>query len=96
MEVNLANGARPMHPDWAGSIRDQCEAVSVPFLFKQWGEWLPKDQINYDTIKPGVTYRVKYRNDGKYVFLGKKEAGRLLDGKTYDEFPEQLTNQNHL
>lgn len=84
-----------MHPDWAGSIRDQCEAVSVPFLFKQWGEWLPKDQINYDTIKPGVTYRVKYRNDGKYVFLGKKAAGRLLDGKTYDEFPKIELSIHH-
>ena len=32
-------GARPMHPDWARSLRDQCEAAGVPFLFKQWGEW---------------------------------------------------------
>lgn len=33
--------ARPMHPDWARSIRDQCTAASVPFFFKQWGEWAP-------------------------------------------------------
>ena len=32
--------ARPMHPDWARSIRDQCQAAGVPFFFKQWGEWL--------------------------------------------------------
>ena len=32
--------ARPMHPDWAISLCDQCEAASVPFLFKQWGEWV--------------------------------------------------------
>jgi Bacteriophage protein gp37 len=32
-------GARPMHPDWARSLRDQCVAAGVPFLFKQWGEW---------------------------------------------------------
>ncbi|WP_414901106.1 phage Gp37/Gp68 family protein [Rhizobium cremeum] len=32
-------GARPMHPDWARSLRDQCKAAAVPFLFKQWGEW---------------------------------------------------------
>jgi hypothetical protein len=32
-------GARPMHPDWARSIRDQCVAVGVPFVFKQWGQW---------------------------------------------------------
>ncbi len=34
-------GARPMHPDWARSLRDQCQAAGVPFFFKQWGEWLP-------------------------------------------------------
>ena len=34
-------GARPMHPDWARSLRDQCAAADVPFYFKQWGEWLP-------------------------------------------------------
>ncbi len=34
-------GARPMHPDWARQLRDQCAAAGVPFLFKQWGEWAP-------------------------------------------------------
>lgn len=50
--------ARPMHPDWAKSLRDQCVAARVPFFFKQWG--------------------------GR----DKKSAGRVLDGKTWDEFPE--------
>ncbi|AOI98143.1 phage Gp37/Gp68 family protein [Burkholderia sp. LA-2-3-30-S1-D2] len=36
-------GARPMHPDWARSLRDQCAAAGVPFLFKQWGEWAPSE-----------------------------------------------------
>jgi protein gp37 len=35
------NGARPMHPDWARSIRDQCVEAKVPFFFKQWGSWGP-------------------------------------------------------
>lgn len=34
-------GARPMHPDWARTIRDQCAAANVPFFFKQWGSWWP-------------------------------------------------------
>lgn len=38
--------ARAMHPDWARSLRDQCAAADVPFLFKQWGEWHPIDQID--------------------------------------------------
>lgn len=33
--------ARPMHPDWVRSLRDQCAAAGVAFLFKQWGEWIP-------------------------------------------------------
>ena len=37
-------GARPMHPNWARSLRDQCAAAGVPFLFKQWGEWAPADR----------------------------------------------------
>lgn len=36
-------GARPMHPDWVRSLRDQCKAANVPFMFKQWGEYAPKD-----------------------------------------------------
>lgn len=34
-------GARPAHPDWFRSVRDQCAAAHVPFFFKQWGEWCP-------------------------------------------------------
>lgn len=30
-------GARPMHPDWARQLRDQCEQAGIPFFFKQWG-----------------------------------------------------------
>ena len=33
--------ARPMHPEWARSLRDQCVAAHTPYFFKQWGEWLP-------------------------------------------------------
>ena len=41
-------GARPMHPDWARSLRDQCGAAGVPFLFKQWGWCLPGDLEDED------------------------------------------------
>lgn len=34
--------ARPMHPNWIEGLRQQCEAAGVPFLFKQWGEWIPR------------------------------------------------------
>lgn len=40
-------GARPMHPDWARSLRDQCQAAGVAYFFKQWGEWLPFGQSGF-------------------------------------------------
>lgn len=39
--------ARPSHPDWFRSLRDQCDAAEVDYLFKQWGEWAPH------TVLPG-------------------------------------------
>mgnify|MGYP001469345359 CR=1 FL=1 len=40
--------ARPMHPDWARSLRDQCRTAGVPFFFKQWGEWAPSENFPSD------------------------------------------------
>ena len=54
------SGARPMHPNWARSLRDQCAAAGVPFFFKQWGEWVPicqaGDSLN-GLYKPNRTAR---------------------------------------
>lgn len=54
-------GARPMHPDWARSLRDQCEAAGVPFLFKQWGEWLPGQNELHATGR-----KVAHHQDGSW------------------------------
>jgi protein gp37 len=43
-------GARPMHPDWARTLRDQCDEQDVPFLFKQWGAWAPTGAIGIGTL----------------------------------------------
>jgi protein gp37 len=48
---------RPIDPDWARSLRDQCQAAGVPFFFKQWSGFRPK------------------------------AAGRLLDGREWNELP---------
>ena len=83
-------GARPMHPDWARSLRDQCQATGVPFLFKQWGEWSPGyaehgNDLEYDAIVDAVQHEWP---EGHCSFkVGKKASGRLLDGRTWDEFP---------
>lgn len=86
--------ARPMHPVWAIDLKDQSRKRGIPFLFKQWGEWLPKDQLSDNMVEADKAYIVKYRNDGKYVRLGKKQSGRLLDGQEYNEFPKEPSNQN--
>lgn len=76
--------ARPTHPDWLRSLRDQCQAADVPFFMKQWGEWAPADdwpseiQEDYDTR--GLSA------DG-VIRVGKARAGRLLDGRQWSETP---------
>jgi protein gp37 len=74
-------GARPMHPDWARSLRDQCASAGVPFFFKQWGEYAPHMEAK---IEIGVGYKGIGYSMAK---VGKKKAGRILDGSTYDGFP---------
>lgn len=81
--------ARPIHPDWVRRIRDQCQAASIPFLFKQWGEWLP-DRSEY--IVPLLNFESRHCWGGHGIEsyshkVGKKAAGRLLDGRTWDEAP---------
>ncbi|MEK7882946.1 phage Gp37/Gp68 family protein [Methyloversatilis sp. NSM2] len=91
--------ARPMHPHWARDLRDQCAAAGVPFLFKQWGEWAPAGAW-YETHPVSLPVRAlgpsgwtdsgDVAADSDYVVrIGKKAAGRLLDGRTHDGFPER-------
>jgi protein gp37 len=47
--------ARPMHPEWVRSLRDQCAAAEVPFFFKQWGEWAPRSAC-YHTLPDGKSF----------------------------------------
>ncbi|RKE35236.1 protein gp37 [Paraburkholderia sp. BL23I1N1] len=75
--------ARPMHPDWARTLRDQCKSGGVSFLFKQWGEWAPAPEVI--TASGPLFHRF---DDGTWMQrIGKKAAGRQLDGRTHDEFP---------
>jgi protein gp37 len=77
-------GARPMHPDWARSLRDQCAAAGVPFFFKQWGEHAPYDRGRVDSALLATPKAL----DEPMGRFGKKLAGRVLDGRTHDAFPE--------
>jgi protein gp37 len=95
-------GARPMHPSWARSLRDQCAAAGVRYHFKQWGEWAPGnlcaggDLIERDRtkIQSGFfDYNDHWNLHGPNAFrqtmdrIGKKAAGRELDGQIHDDFP---------
>lgn len=94
--------ARPAHPDWFRSLRDQCAAAGVPFLFKQWGEWTTQAYA----VSPTAPATVAVAHDGSTLPMGeararvdvgqrfhcmyrvgKKAAGRLLDGVTHDGVP---------
>jgi len=111
-------GARPMHPAWARSLRDQCQRAEVPFFFKQHGEWLPLGPLYGESAEMDVAhldamyYEVNERRriaqvepdgtvvdpaerqpvDGTWLMarVGKKAAGRELDGRTWDEYPEAV------
>ena len=81
--------ARPMHPVWARSLRNQCHNAGVPFLFKQWGEWAPTTAAGYDQLPDDKRLRGHRFGDGQLMLrVGKKVAGRELDGREWNEFPQ--------
>lgn len=76
--------ARPSHPDWFRSLRDQCAVAAVPFHFKQWGEWIYESAV-VDPEERCLQYATV---GGAYVVrVGKKAAGRLLDGVEHNGVP---------
>jgi protein gp37 len=73
--------ARPMSSYWACTLRDRCQASGIPFFFKQWGEWA-------HVGSQGILSNVRCREvRGEFWRVGKKAAGRLLDGREWNEFP---------
>lgn len=82
--------ARPMHPAWARSLRDQCAAAGVPFFFKQWGEWFPECQWehNPDLVLP-TEKGLMHIDQLPMHAVGKAAAGRTLDGVEHNAMPER-------
>lgn len=104
------HGARPMHPDWARSLRDQCAVAGVPFLFKQWGSWTLHEVDEAGAVEPAMPMNFRGMQCWRFgawrvvdpgtkvsdlftpnrvlaLPADKKEAGRQLDGRTWDEAP---------
>lgn len=92
--------ARPMHPDWARSLRDQCAAAGAKFFFKQWGENWPAEIVRkgeegewWRRFPEGERWLISEcgaENPPAVHFsaVGKKRAGRLLDGVEHNGMPE--------
>lgn len=106
--------ARPMHPDWARGLRDQCQAAGVAFLFKQRGEWTWNEPGQFRLPSKPFTNRVAVMHGAGMTAMtkdnpfdpfehghphwttriervGKLRAGRELDGRTWDEYPEVVS-----
>lgn len=97
-------GARPMHPDWARSLRNQCKDAEISFFFKQWGEWAPVEcepetwhdfmdlhgKIGQCFRRADGTWKQDPRGESPVIIqrVGKAKAGDLLDGMQWHEFPE--------
>jgi protein gp37 len=79
-------GARPMHPQWARDLRDECNEARVPFYFKQWGGYIPVEQLSCIGINHDAMHR--FLDGAEMARVGKHTAGRVLDGRTWDEWPE--------
>lgn len=95
--------ARPVHPDWVRGLRDQCQSAGVPFFFKSWGEWVCRPWssdngrkrelclgMDGTSVYAQVGHMMGFRKPGEalMVRVGKKAAGRLLDGQEWNEMPE--------
>ncbi len=96
--------ARPTHPDWALSLLRQCVEAGVPFLWKQWGTWGQLEGSDAKGSGAKHPTPIVFWREGKWhqgmtteetahmVRVGKKAAGRLLDGKLWDQYPNEQTN----
>lgn len=88
-------GARPMHPDWARSLRDQCQAAEAAFHFKQFGDWLHNSQLDAEGRPGGEVFELmvadrrlhRWPDGSASIRAGKRAAGRLLDGREWNGWP---------
>lgn len=81
--------ARPSSPSWFRGLLRQCMEAEVPFHFKQWGDWAPGQGVNLPAVRKE---RESKAADGTVMIrVGKKLAGRILDGSTWDGLPLSKT-----
>lgn len=76
--------ARPASPEWFRALLRQCMEADVAFHFKQWGDWAPGEAENLPRARI-----VKAADGTRMHRIGKKQAGRTLDGRQYDGLPKR-------
>lgn len=79
--------APPLNPRWAVQLRDQAAAAGVAFHHKQNGEWLPAEDAKRLGVKGSETVH-PWKWGPAMVRVGRRQAGRLLEGRVYDARPE--------
>ena len=87
-------GAAPLNPEWVRDVRDQCVRADVPFHFKQWGEWTlckTPQKVLLDDCGFTCRHESNLSDSGCFRPVGKKKAGRTLDGRVHDELGWELT-----
>lgn len=82
-------GARPMHPQWVREARDACVLAGIAFHFKQWGEWAPAALFGSSKGVEFASVPIAPGSDSQHGMqrVGKRVAGRMIDGRTWDEYP---------
>jgi protein gp37 len=88
--------ARPMHPQWARTIRDDCRKHKVPFFFKQVGSWswsLPerRTQRSAGLMRDGRIVDLGTKDSQPITYGSKKVGGRRLDCHMHEEMPVGFT-----
>ncbi len=78
--------SRPMHPDWARKLRDTCDRHGIAFHFKQWGHWVPAEMVR-EQEKRAQIFELPDSKPVTMLPMGKKDAGRVLDGAVHDGVP---------
>jgi protein gp37 len=79
------HSARPTHPNWIRSLRDQSQRHEVPFHFKQWGHWSPESQG--ETVSRMIELRDEAGRLERLSWRPNLRSGRVLDGQTWDGYP---------
>lgn len=87
--------SRPMQPSWVKQVRDLCVSHNVPFFFKQWGNWAPSANLDFDQIA-SIKHKTSDSVNVKMARMAKKVAGRKLDGEIWNEFPRTSRTSHHV